>query len=250
MQNFSLTKMHLKTSSAKRRSFCSGGDELTLGNVRDRFNVLVCVDACEQPFPINSVQKPRGDIYIYLFLLQLLSTCIYFLSPGSECRDWHKISNIYHVLNRHIRVIFFHWRKCIAIANCRPQNYVGHFHHDVIKWKHFRVTGPLCGKFTGGRRIPLTEVNGAELLMFSLIWIKCWVNKNETGDWRRHRAHYDVTVMLRKSKFSCYVSVQRWLSRLPTFLINGHIKARNKMADIFQTPFSNAFFMKIFEFRL
>ena len=26
------------------------------------------------------------------------------------------------------------------------------FHHDdVIKWKHFRVTGPLCGEFTGDR---------------------------------------------------------------------------------------------------
>ena len=24
-------------------------------------------------------------------------------------------------------------------------------HHDVIKWKHFRVTGPLCGEFTGHR---------------------------------------------------------------------------------------------------
>ena len=22
-------------------------------------------------------------------------------------------------------------------------------HDDVIKWKHFRVTGPLCGEFTG-----------------------------------------------------------------------------------------------------
>ena len=24
-------------------------------------------------------------------------------------------------------------------------------HDDVIKWKHFRVTGPLCGEFTGHR---------------------------------------------------------------------------------------------------
>ena len=24
-------------------------------------------------------------------------------------------------------------------------------HDDVIKWKHFRVTGPLCGEFTGLR---------------------------------------------------------------------------------------------------
>ena len=35
-------------------------------------------------------------------------------------------------------------------------------------------------------------------LMFSLIyaWINGWVNNGEAGDLRRHRAHYDVTVML------------------------------------------------------
>ena len=25
------------------------------------------------------------------------------------------------------------------------------YHDDVIKWKHFRVTGPLCGEFAGHR---------------------------------------------------------------------------------------------------
>ena len=29
-------------------------------------------------------------------------------------------------------------------------------HDDVIKWKRFCVTGPLCGEFTGNRRMPLT----------------------------------------------------------------------------------------------
>ena len=34
-------------------------------------------------------------------------------------------------------------------------------------------------------------------LMLSLIWIwtNGWVNNPDSGDWRRHRAHYDVTVM-------------------------------------------------------
>ena len=30
-------------------------------------------------------------------------------------------------------------------------------HDDVIRWKHFRVTGPFCGKFTGDRWILLTK---------------------------------------------------------------------------------------------
>ena len=27
-------------------------------------------------------------------------------------------------------------------------------HDDVIKWKHFRITGPLCGEFTGPGEFP------------------------------------------------------------------------------------------------
>ena len=30
-------------------------------------------------------------------------------------------------------------------------------HDDIIKQKLFRNTGPLCGKFTGDRWIPLTK---------------------------------------------------------------------------------------------
>ena len=60
----------------------------------------------------------------------------------------------------------------------------------------FRVTGPLRGEFTGPVNSPHRgQWRGA--LMFSLIcvWIKGWVNNREAGDLRRHRGHYDVTVM-------------------------------------------------------
>ena len=64
----------------------------------------------------------------------------------------------------------------------------------------FRFTGHLCGEFTGPRWIPLTKASDAELWcspMFSLTWawINGWVNNRETGDLRRHHAHYDVVVM-------------------------------------------------------
>ena len=54
----------------------------------------------------------------------------------------------------------------------------------------FRVTGHLCGEFTG------PQWRGA--LVFSLIcvWINGWVNDREAGDLRRYRAHYDVIVMV------------------------------------------------------
>ena len=55
----------------------------------------------------------------------------------------------------------------------------------------FRVTGPLCGEFTGPGQWRGT-------LMFSLICacIKDWVNNHAAGDLRRRRGHFDVNVML------------------------------------------------------
>ena len=54
----------------------------------------------------------------------------------------------------------------------------------------FRVTGPLCGEFPYKG-----QWRGA--LMLSLICARTngWVNNREAGDLRRHRAHYDITLM-------------------------------------------------------
>ena len=62
----------------------------------------------------------------------------------------------------------------------------------------FRVTGHLCGEFTGHPWILLTKASDAELWCFlwSLIRINGWVNNGEAGDLRRRRAHCDVIVML------------------------------------------------------
>ena len=53
----------------------------------------------------------------------------------------------------------------------------------------FRVTGHLCGEFTGPRWIPHTMASDAGL------WCYGGVNNGEAGDLRRHRAHCDVIVM-------------------------------------------------------
>ena len=60
-----------------------------------------------------------------------------------------------------------------------------------------RVTGPLCGEFTGHRWIPLTKASDVELWCFlwSGPWINGWVNNSAAGDLRRHRVHCDVIVM-------------------------------------------------------
>ena len=78
-------------------------------------------------------------------------------------------------------------------------------HYDVIvmmtssNGNIFRVTGPLCGEFTG-HRSPVNSPHRGQwrgALMFSLIcvWINAWVNNHEAGDLRHHRCHDDVTVM-------------------------------------------------------
>ena len=63
----------------------------------------------------------------------------------------------------------------------------------------FRVTGPLCGDFTGPGEFP-AQRPVTRALMFSLICPRMndWVNSREAGDLRHHRGHYDVIVMIFK----------------------------------------------------
>ena len=70
-------------------------------------------------------------------------------------------------------------------------------HDDVIKWK------PVPRYWSFVRGIHWSPVNSLYkgqwhgALIFTLIcsWINGWVNNRESGDLRRHRAHYDVIVM-------------------------------------------------------
>ena len=72
------------------------------------------------------------------------------------------------------------------------------YHDDVIKWKHFPRYWPFV---RGIHRSPANSPHKGQwrgTLMFYLIcaWINGWVNLGEAGDLWRHRAHYDVTVMV------------------------------------------------------
>ena len=75
----------------------------------------------------------------------------------------------------------------------------GRCHYDgVIKWKHFPRYLPFV---RGIHRSPVNFSHKGQwrgALMFSLIYarINGWVNNREAGDLRRHRAHYDVNVMI------------------------------------------------------
>ena len=60
----------------------------------------------------------------------------------------------------------------------------------------FRITGHLCGEFTGPGEFP-AQRPVTRSLMFSLIcvWINDWINNRQAGDLRRYSAHYDVTLV-------------------------------------------------------
>ena len=80
---------------------------------------------------------------------------------------------------------------CIEITNPGMHIHTSdwiHGYSELSAQTWWRVTGPLCGEFTGYSH---------RALMFSLIcaWINSWVNNRETGDLRCHCIHYDVTVM-------------------------------------------------------
>ena len=89
--------------------------------------------------------------------------------------------------------------KCMAKStNSKPHNKTQQSHDDVIKWKHFPRYWPFV---RGIHRSPVNSPHKGQwrgALMFSLICtrINGWVNNGEAGDLRRHRAHYDVTVMV------------------------------------------------------
>ena len=62
-------------------------------------------------------------------------------------------------------------------------------------WRHQMEI--FSGLSTGHRWIPLTKASDAELWFFFICaWTNDWANNGDAGDLRRHRAHYDVTVVL------------------------------------------------------
>ena len=113
-----------------------------------------------------------------------LSTCIHFvMATFGLWTDDRKL--LRWMIGPHYWQIFF--GELVVVS----------FHDDVIKWKHFPRYWPFV---RGIHRSPVNSPHTGQwrgALMFSLICtrINGWVNNGEAGHLRRHRAHYDVTVM-------------------------------------------------------
>ena len=97
--------------------------------------------------------------------------------------QWRRTAWLWaRVLGRGIGGCFF-WISCYYVSaegNSTLVLFLWHTHDDVIKRKHFRVTGPLCGGFVGHRWIPLTKASDAELWCF-------WSAPEQTSKQSRRR---------------------------------------------------------------
>ena len=84
------------------------------------------------------------------------------------------------------------WRWVITSKNVNNQAMM-----TPLNGNSFRVTGPLCGEFTGHRESFPSQrpVTRSFDIFFDLRLNKDWVNNRDAGDLRHNRAHYDVTEM-------------------------------------------------------
>ena len=82
--------------------------------------------------------------------------------------------------------------------NIKTSSWQHRNHDDVIKWRHFPRYWPFV---RGIHRPPVNSPHkgqwrGALILSLIFVWIYGWVNNRDAGEFRRHRAHYDLIVMI------------------------------------------------------
>ena len=71
-----------------------------------------------------------------------------------------------------------------------------------------RVTGHLCGEFTGPGEFPVQRP------VTRSVWINGWINNREACDLRRYHAHYDVIVLCQPGIPTCCYLWQCWTNPL------------------------------------
>ena len=84
---------------------------------------------------------------------------------------------------RYVTAMF---RKYAEESHLLTTNFVTNFflfHDDVIKWKHFRVTGHLCGEFTGPGEFPAQRPVTRSFDVFFDLCLNKRLSKQSWGWW-------------------------------------------------------------------
>ena len=105
------------------------------------------------------------------------------------------------MFNTELYKIFHHVRPALYLSQYR--NRMKYENEQISWWRHQMKTFPRYWPFVvrGIHRSPVHSPHKGQWrgpLMFSLIcaWTNSWASNGNAGDLRRHRAHYDVPVMM------------------------------------------------------
>ena len=93
-------------------------------------------------------------------------------------------------------------------------------HDDAIKWKHFLYHWPFVREI---HRSPVNSPHkgqwrGAFMFSLTCAWTNGWVNNRNTRDLRRHRSHYDVSIII-SNNFVFHKLIWNILYKSLTFLL-------------------------------
>ena len=179
-----------------------------------------CSVSSRRPYKSYYFIRHFGLIFVYKTIV-LKRTCTVcgtaaryantlWITPMSRCMSTRITINTLRP-EQHVAYIFkcILWNEKYAILIQILLKFAnGPIHHDdVIQWKHFPRYWPFV------RGIHRSSVNSpnkgqwrrALMLSFICAWINGWVNNREAGDLRRHRTHYDVTLMWYSNIGSCNI---------------------------------------------
>ena len=144
--------------------------------------------------------------------------CVSWYPLSDKITNWSKITRKIKITNTN-----FNWNEDSCVdKSCLNDGiqFISYYKYAMVRtwWRHqMEAFSALLALCAGNPRSPVNSPHKDQwrgVLMFSLIcaWRNRWVNAREAGDLRRHRAHYDVTVM--RSDWECGIFDGGSLSQL------------------------------------
>ena len=135
----------------------------------------------------------------------------------------------------------------LSIPRYLPLSHKSSIHDDVIKWRNFPRYWPFV---RGIHRSPMNTPHKDQwcgALMFSLIcsWINGWANGREAGDLRRHRAHYDVTVISMAHVGMRFLAYNSYIISSARWRIKSHWRQMDGLSGVYSRKVRYVYFTDI-----
>ena len=196
---FSFKKLHLKMSPVKRGNFVRDSRCFITWSIKSyrnswsylfgsfhincglKISIQCTLDRSQSFFKVNLHKSHQNSPVVARCVVWCCLTCV-------QSRDKFNIlcHGVYDLVS-----------YSTAIHRESLVTWWWNLYDDVIKWNHFPRYWPFV---RGIHRSPVNSPHKGQwrgALTFSLIcpWTNGCINSRDAGDFRRHRTHYDVTVM-------------------------------------------------------